>query len=83
MAAPLNIHASAGSLQPGFAFNAGVARVGTDVPAGVTQITQRFKQSGIGHTSICNGDLADSLQLSAALIDAGATSTKNDSCHAI
>jgi len=79
MAAPLSTRASAGSLQPGFAFNAGVARVGTDVPAGVAQIRQRFKQSGIDHTSICNGDLADKL---AALIDARATSTNNDSCHA-
>ena len=38
MAAPLNVRAPTGMLQPCFAFNVGVAAVGIDIPTGVTQV---------------------------------------------
>ncbi len=68
MAASLNMHAPAGLLQAGFAFNARVSPVGTDIPARVAQVEQLFEDSGVSHGSMGDGDLVDQL---ATLVDAG------------
>lgn len=68
MAASLNMHAPAGLLQAGFAFNAGVSPIGIDIPARVAQVEQLLEDSGVGHGSMGDSDLADQL---ATLVDAG------------
>lgn len=62
MAAPLNVCAPTGLLQPGRPFNAGVATVGVNVLAGVARIEQFLEDNGMGDGSTREGILRISLQ---------------------
>lgn len=62
VAASLNMHAPPGLFQSGFAFDAGIATVGIDIPARVAQVEQLLEDRGVGYGSMGHGDLWISLQ---------------------
>lgn len=67
-AASLDVHAPARLLQPDFPFKAGVASVGIHIAAGIAQVEQLFKDVGVRHGSVGDGDSKDQL---VTLVDTG------------